>query len=122
MPETMRLLQLFRHPKDLRDLAPDEVWALQASPQTVLIDVRTLREYRSGHIPGAVFLPMGHEAEIMRRWKPSTPIVLVCKTGHRSQAVAAVLIQKGYRSVSHLKGGMDAYKRAGYPVSHEDGE
>ena len=109
----MNLLNLFRHPRELTDLSPDELEAKIAEEQCVLIDVRTPREYQSGHIGVARSYPLGHEAEIVRDYRPEQDLVLICRTGHRSQAAAAELLKQNFRKLSHLKGGMDTWKRAG---------
>jgi rhodanese-related sulfurtransferase len=113
----MNPLNLFRHPAGLRDLTAAEVLAARDAGRAVVIDVRTPSEYRSGHIEGALSIPMGREAQILRQWAPDTPLILICRTGHRSQAVAHVLLKNGYQAVSHLKGGMTAYQREHYPVT-----
>lgn len=111
----MNLLRLFRHPKNLVDMTPADLHR-RLSPDLVLIDVRTPREYRSGHIRGAISAPLGHEAVAAKRSPTDAAVVLVCKTGHRSQAAAATLLDLGYTNVAHLKGGMDAWSRAGLPT------
>ena len=111
----MNILKLLHHPNGLADLRPDQLEA-QLTPPSVIIDVRTPREYASGHIPGAISVPLGQEQTLESRWPVETAVVLICKTGHRSQAAAATLLQLGYRQVSHLKGGMDAWRRAGGPT------
>ncbi|MDI3316881.1 MAG: rhodanese-like domain-containing protein [Bacillota bacterium] len=114
--EETTLLDLFRHPRGLADLTPDQLEALlEARPDLVLIDVRTRREFRAGHIEGALSYPLGSEARLARDAGPSQKVVLVCKTGHRSQAAAAELLRRGFRDVSHLAGGMDAWRRARKP-------
>jgi rhodanese-related sulfurtransferase len=39
-------------------IIPEELKRLMAAGQAVVIDVRPLDEYRKGHIPGAINLPM----------------------------------------------------------------
>ena len=113
----MHLLRLFRHPDALVDLEPDELERqIQEAAPVVLVDVRTPREYESGHIAGAVSVPWGREATLIERWPVQTPLVLECKTGHRSQAAAWTAFELGYRQVAHLQGGMDQWKRRGKPV------
>lgn len=45
-----------------------------------------------------------------------TPVLLYCETGRMSSAAGRALIEAGYRDVSHLRGGTDAWTRAGLPV------
>jgi len=113
----MKLLQMFRHPVDLVDLTPDQLFD-HLGNKPLLVDVRTAGEYRGGHIEGAVSLPWGGEQRVADDWPQDTDVVLICKTGHRSQAAANTLLKLGFGRVSHLKGGMDAWKHAGKPWVH----
>lgn len=113
----MNILNLFRHPKQLHDLTPAEVAALShATHAPAILDVRTSREYSSGHVMGALSYPLGNEHEIITNFDKRHKVILVCKTGHRSQAAAFELLKAGFTDVSHLKGGMDAWNREGRPV------
>lgn len=117
----MNLFRLFRHPKQLKDLTPAEVAALNHATQPpVLLDVRTTAEFRLGHIGGALSFPLGHEDEIITDFAATQKVVLICKTGHRSQAAAASLFAAGFVDVSHLKKGMDQWRREGRPVTREN--
>lgn len=110
-PQSVNLLNLFRHPKQLVDLTPAELEIFIQEHEAVLVDVRTPGEYHSGHIKGAQPAPLGTTASQLSGLDRSAPVVLICKTGHRSQAAARELIAMGFTSVHHLKGGMDTWKR-----------
>ena len=72
----------------------------------VLADVREADEYRSGHIPGAVHLPLsGMETLEMDR---ETPRFLYCLRGMRSRRAARTLKKRGYRHVKSI-GGITEY-------------
>lgn len=110
----LKLWNLFRHPATLKDLNVSELRTqLDQGSNIAVIDVRTAAEYRAGHIVEAKSYTMGKEQEIARDFSPSQPIVLICKTGHRSQAVAHELIALGFTDLAHLAGGMDAWWRNG---------
>lgn len=108
----VKLWNLFRHPTALKDLRVPELRSqLEQRSDIAVIDVRTATEYQSGHIAQAISYPMGQEQQIARDYARDQPIVLICKTGHRSQAVAHELITMGFTDLSHLAGGMDAWRR-----------
>ena len=44
------------------------------------------------------------------------PIVVICRSGSRSQAAADLLLAHGFSEVSNVQGGMLAWQRAGYPA------
>ena len=79
-----------------------------------LIDVRSPSEYATGHIPGALNVPM-EQVEKRRADLGRAPIALVCKSGKRASMVAEFLNPCGMH-VAVLEGGTDAWKAAGFPV------
>lgn len=90
-------------------LDPDRLLELIQDPPEdfYLVDVRSEREYRSGHIPGAIHIPYG---EIGRR--PPTDdrdafIVVYCRTGSRSASADASLEEAGFTRVLDWGGIVD---------------
>lgn len=81
-----------------------------------LLDVRGESEWREGHIPGAQHIPLGQVAERLDEVPRDKPIVVQCGTGLRSQIIASLLQKHGFRKVSNLVGGFDAWEDAGLPV------
>lgn len=79
-----------------------------------LIDVRSPSEYATGHIPGALNIPL-EQIEARLNDLGHDPIILVCKGGKRAR-MAAGLLQPCFANVAVLEGGTDAWIRAGLPV------
>ncbi len=97
-------------------MSPDQIQVkLVEKPEPILIDVRQPEEYRSGHISGAKLVPLGNLSKSMKELPRNREIICVCQSGSRSQAAAQQLIAAGY-SVVNLKGGMDDWQRAGFPI------
>ncbi|MCY0880528.1 MAG: rhodanese-like domain-containing protein [Firmicutes bacterium] len=107
---------IFSHPASLHDLTPEALQSWINQEHVPLIDVRTAKEFRDGHIQGARSLPLGQEEHALQLYAPDQPVILICKTGHRSQAAARTLIDHGFKQVYHLKGGMDQWRQQGYPT------
>ncbi|MDN3922667.1 rhodanese-like domain-containing protein [Roseateles violae] len=72
----------------------------------LLIDVRSYAEYMSGHLPGALSLPLPQlEQELVHKAPdPRQPIVVYCSTGARAEQALSLLQQLGYAD-AHNGGG-----------------
>lgn len=75
----------------------------------VLLDVRTPKEYREGHIPGSRNVPL-HELDdaLGLIGSRNTPVFVYCASGARSRRAAYALQEMGYTRVRNL-GGVAAY-------------
>ena len=82
--------------------------------QTLLVDVRSGSEYGTGHVPGAVNVPL-EQVESRLGDLGSLPIVLICKSGKRAR-MAAGLLEPCLKSVAVLEGGTDAWRKEGLPL------
>lgn len=82
------------------------------------LDCREPKEYKSGHIPGAMNIPRGLlEFKIAKKVSDkNTEIVIYCKKGGRGCLAAFNLVRMGYKNVKNLDGGWKAWAKAGNPV------
>lgn len=70
-----------------------------------LLDVRTDREFRKGHIEGAMHIPVQELAERINEIEDKEKeIVLYCRTGRRSAQAATMLREAGFDKVYDLGG------------------
>jgi DMSO/TMAO reductase YedYZ molybdopterin-dependent catalytic subunit/rhodanese-related sulfurtransferase len=81
----------------------------------LLLDVREPGEWQDGHVAQAWMLPMGQVARHRGDLPEDRQIVVVCRSGGRSAAVAEALRVWGFDAVN-LSGGMTAWAVAGLPV------
>src|SRR5271166_794437 len=86
---------------------------LNASALVRTLDVRSAAEFATGHVPGAVNIPM-EQIEPRMEDLPPGPLVLICEGGQRAEIVAGWLA--GRREVTLLEGGTRAWRNAGYPL------
>ena len=73
----------------------------------VLLDVREENEFREGHIPGAVNLPLSMITSIS--YPKKTPLFLYCLRGSRSSKAAGILKELGFSNIKSI-GGITKYK------------
>jgi len=76
-----------------------------------VIDVRTLSEWESGHIDGAVHIPLQKFFEEDINFSQNEHISLICGTGYRSNIAGSILKSKGYKNVYSVIGGMTAWSK-----------
>jgi rhodanese-related sulfurtransferase len=90
---------------------------LDHNGQVLLIDVRTPAEYASGHIPGAINVPIDVLAGKIREMKiaKNRTIVTTCDHGGRSSRAAMELQKMGYRATSFCR--IDSWRKDGYKIS-----
>ncbi|MGV6801529.1 MAG: rhodanese-like domain-containing protein [bacterium] len=92
----------------------------QADGITIL-DIRTPREYQSGHIDNAINLDFydQHFSEKLADLDRDKSYVVYCQSGGRSSKAMKLIKQLQFKQVTHLNGGFSAWKRAGYEVVSE---
>ena len=86
-------------------------------PTPAVVDVRESHEFATGHVPGAVNVPLTQLVDRVRE-VTSLPgeVYVICESGGRSAQVTAWLGQQGY-DVANVSGGTGAWRAAGYPVA-----
>ena len=98
-------------------ITPPEAKALlEARSEVVIIDVRSLEEFRSGALPGSVLVPFFDAMRGKILLPKDTPLLLVCAVGGRSLAVGRYLAMQGFQEVYNLKGGLDAWQQQRVPL------
>lgn len=87
--------------------APSKEPRQAATP--VLIDARSPQEYAAGHLEGARLMPHDAIGSLIGAQVPdkSTPILLYCRSGGRSELARETLVALGYTAVENL-GGLQA--------------
>lgn len=84
----------------------------------VLLDVRSVDEYKQGHIAGAINVShktVEENLNQLTQYKDST-IVVYCRSGRRAGIAEAILAEHGFNNLRHLTGDMNAWLDAELPV------
>lgn len=96
-------------------LSPQDARARQQAG-ALLLDVREPAEWRAGHIPGALHIPLGSLQQRLGELDREQEIIVVCRSGNRSAHAVAALQAAGYHNTHNLSGGMMAWSRQRLPV------
>ena len=90
------------------------------APELQVVDVRSLREWKNGRVPGArhIFLPeLRKRVSDLDRAKPTA---VYCGSGYRASIATSILKPEGFENLWNVPGSWEAWKKAGFPV--EDGQ
>jgi rhodanese-related sulfurtransferase len=85
----------------------------------VILDLRTPKEFASGHIAGAVMLDY-YSPEFqqgLQQLDRSKRYLIYCRTGNRSSRTLRLIDQMGFKSVYHLKDGIVDWNRQKLPLA-----
>jgi rhodanese-related sulfurtransferase len=99
-------------------LSPAQLTDLVNREEAVVLDLRDANEFRQGHIVSSINMPFGKLSERiaeLERYR-DRPVVVVCKMGHHSGAVAKTLKEKGFERVYRLGGGILEWQGANLPT------
>jgi hydroxyacylglutathione hydrolase len=93
-----------RHPASQTERLPvDELLQrLQREPDLQVLDVRELREWEAGHVPGSLLTPWHDIAAIPAGLDPVRPVAVICAAGVRAATAASLLKLHGARHVIHV--------------------
>ncbi len=80
-----------------------------------LLDVRTQEEWDEYHVPNAVLIPLDELPNRLAELPTGQPIMVICRSGNRSQVGRDILLQGGFNATS-ITGGIKAWASAGYPT------
>ncbi|MGB0390719.1 MAG: rhodanese-like domain-containing protein [Salibacteraceae bacterium] len=82
--------------------------AIEASPDAVLIDVRTPMEFQQGHLKGAILLDFYSRTiqEDIDALDKSKEYLIYCRSGARSASACNYMAQSGFAKVTNMAGGI----------------
>lgn len=103
----------------LQAISPQEAARMLREGAT-LVDIREPDEHARARIPGAASLPLSRLEEAELAVHQGKPVLFHCRSGARTQGNAARLAAKaGLCEAFIVEGGLDAWKRAGLPVTED---
>jgi rhodanese-related sulfurtransferase len=95
-------------------ISVDEAYSMYQEGAFVL-DVRTVEEWNEYHAPGTTLIPLDQLASRVNELPKDQPIVVICRSGNRSQQGRDILLQAGFDATS-VAGGLNEWRASGYPI------
>jgi rhodanese-related sulfurtransferase len=89
---------------------------IESNTTLVIVDVRTQDEYESGHIEGAILIPVSELEERLDELSTEDELLIYCRTGNRSANAVTILQENGFTQIFHMNNGIAAWIHAGYPT------
>jgi rhodanese-related sulfurtransferase len=80
------------------------------------LDVREQSEWDTFHIPNTTLIPLEDLPNRLNELPRDQPIVVVCRTGHRSAQGRDILLNAGFTNVVSMTGGLTEWSNQGYPI------
>lgn len=106
---------------DKSSINPHQATAKINQEEAVVVDVRPMTDFSTGHIINSINIPMnGLKNQINRLEKyRNKPIIVACRSGAQSSSACKQLHKEGFEKVFNLKGGILAWQDANLPVSRK---
>jgi len=118
LAEVRQLIDDYLKTRDqLEPVAADELLERVRNDLVTVIDVRPEEEYRQGHLPGAINIPLQELEKQLEQLDPGRQVVAYCRGPHCVLAFDAVqaLRERGYEAL-RLEGGLPEWRLLGLPV------
>jgi rhodanese-related sulfurtransferase len=100
---------------------PKEISVAQAKDMydsgAYVLDVRQPEEWNQVHIPGTTLIPLGELQNRLDEVPKGKDVVVVCRSGNRSQQGRDILLNAGFDQVTSMAGGVNQWSAAGYPTT-----
>lgn len=108
-----------KDPKGFKNVGVEEFDRLRAGQDTVVLDVRTPKEFEAGHIPGAINIDWNATADFNKKiaaLDKSKTYLVHCAVGGRSAKAGEKMAALKFNQVYNLVGGFNAWAKAGKPT------
>jgi len=102
----------------VKNVSPADAVRMINRQAGTVIDVREPAEYKTGHIPNSMNVPMSALATQVKQLAKhkDRPLILACRSGNRSVTAAMMLRKQGFDQVYSLAGGIIAWERDNLPT------
>ena len=92
---------------------------LRQDSSVTLIDARTPEEFAAGHVPDAINVPIAELDDYAKRHRnmPAGIVTTMCGSTGRGEKASTILLSHGIANVQVMKGGLKAWREAGFLVA-----
>lgn len=87
-----------------------------------IVDVRSPREWKKGHVPGARHIFVPELRDRVNELDRNKPTIVYCGSGYRSSIASSVLKAAGFKQLWNVPGSWEAWRAAKLPVEGADGK
>jgi rhodanese-related sulfurtransferase len=86
---------------------------------TLILDIRSVADYKNGHIKGAKNIPLNEFASAIDGYSKfkDKPVLIYCNSGNSATRAIKLLKNAGFKKINNLEGGIAAWKEANLPMS-----
>lgn len=103
----------------VKEIGNTDLTRLINSEEAVIVDTRTIDDFRKGHIVGAINLTptdiKNGTLAVLDKHK-DRPVIVLCANGTASKAPAEVLVKEGFSQVYTLKNGLSGWVGENLPL------
>ncbi|MGH2451567.1 MAG: rhodanese-like domain-containing protein [Candidatus Limnocylindria bacterium] len=99
----------------LPEIAVEDLPRLAAG--STIVDVREPMEWTTGHVPGALLIPLAELRGSLPSIAKHRPVIAICEAGVRSCTAASLLASAGFTDVAHVPAGSSGYRASGLPLA-----
>ncbi|NLL13200.1 MAG: rhodanese-like domain-containing protein [Fibrobacter sp.] len=99
-------------------LTPQDASELVNDTSVTILDVRTINEYKVGHIGKAIVIPVQELQERVSEIEhlKNSKVLVYCRTGVRSKKALQILQQNGFSQLYHLEKGIRLWTQEGFKI------
>jgi len=90
----------------VQEISVEEAMQAWRKQEVVFVDVRTVEEYKQGHVPGAVLLPLAELENRIDEVTKEKKVFIICRSGNRSGKANIILQKNGFVNTYSVHGGM----------------
>lgn len=101
-----------------KGLSPSAATNLMNTEEAVILDIRPEKEFKTGHITGAINIPAAKIKDSLAKLEKhkDAPIIVVCKSGVHAGASSKELKKSGFSKIYKLQGGISEWQTSNLPL------